>query len=150
MGECLGCCVLGGVQGRQHKEACGGEEVQPRLGKLETARAWVPRQGTAWCWVARIAQLCHLTSACPAALRCALLQVRSTGKAAPKRLTTHQRQIVGRLLAAHGDDIAAMARDRKLNSMQHPEGVLRALVESYQHWKEGSGVDFRVPHKRLW
>lgn len=78
------------------------------------------------------------------------LQVRSTGKALPKRLTTHQRQIVGRLLAAHGDDIAAMARDRKLNAMQHSEGVLRALVESYKHWKEGSGVDFRVPHKRLW
>lgn len=78
------------------------------------------------------------------------LQMRSSGKAAPKRLTTHQRQIVGRLLAAHGDDVAAMLKDRKLNSMQHSEGVLRALIESYRYWKEGSGVDFRVPHKRLW
>lgn len=35
-------------------------------------------------------------------------QVRSTGKAAPRRLTSHQRQIVARLLAAHGDDVQAM------------------------------------------
>ncbi|KAL4458495.1 hypothetical protein ABPG75_013360 [Micractinium tetrahymenae] len=83
-------------------------------------------------------------------LKAACAQVRSTGKALPKRLTAHQRQIVGRLLAAHGDDIQAMARDRKLNSMQHSEAVLRALVESYSFWKEGSGVDFRVPNKRLW
>lgn len=76
--------------------------------------------------------------------------MRSTGKAAPKRLTTHQRQIVGRLVAAHGDDVAAMARDRKLNSMQHSQGVLRALLESYRHWGEGAGVDFRVPRKSLW
>ena len=76
--------------------------------------------------------------------------MRSTGKAAPKRLTAHQRQIVGRLLAAHSDDVGAMARDRKLNTMQHSEGVLRQLVESFRHWGEGSGVDFRVPHKRLW
>jgi hypothetical protein len=80
----------------------------------------------------------------------AKLQMRSTGKAAPKRLTTHQRQIVGRLLAAHGEDIHAMFHDRKLNPMQHSKGVLKALIESYHHWKEGSGVDFRVPHKRLW
>ena len=78
------------------------------------------------------------------------LQIRSTGKAAPKRLTTHQRQIVGRLVAAHGEDVQAMFHDRKLNPMQHSQGVLTALIESFHHWKEGSGVDFRVPHKRLW
>lgn len=77
------------------------------------------------------------------------MQVRSTGKALPKRLTSHQRQIVGRLVAAHGDDVHAMARDLKLNSMQHSEGALRALLESFRYWKEGSGVDFRVPHKSL-
>ena len=76
--------------------------------------------------------------------------MRSTGKAAPKRLTTHQRQIVARLLEAHGEDVGAMLHDRRLNAMQHSEGVLRQLIESYHHWKEGSGVDFRVPNKRLW
>lgn len=78
------------------------------------------------------------------------LQKRSTGKAAPKRLTTHQRQIVKQLIERHGDDVAAMQRDRKLNSMQHSQGVLTALLESYNHWGEGAGVDFRVPNKRLW
>jgi len=32
-------------------------------------------------------------------------QERKSGKAPPKRLTTHQRQIVERLIAAHGDDL---------------------------------------------
>ena len=77
-------------------------------------------------------------------------QMRSTGKAPPKRLTTHQRQIVRRLVDAHGDDVAGMARDRKLNPMQHTLATLRALLESYRHWGEGAGVDFRVPNKRLW
>ena len=80
----------------------------------------------------------------------AVAQMRSSGKAAPKRLTTHQRQIVGRLLAAHGEDVAAMQHDRKLNPMQHSQGVLKAMIESFRFWKEGSGVDFRVPNKRLW
>ncbi|PRW59920.1 Nucleolar 16 [Chlorella sorokiniana] len=83
-------------------------------------------------------------------LRAAFAKVRTTGKAAPKRLTSHQRQIVGRLLEAHGDDVAAMQHDRKLNPMQHSQGVLKALIESFRYWKEGSGVDFRVPNKRLW
>lgn len=34
--------------------------------------------------------------------------------------------------------------------MQHSPAVLRSLIESYHYWKEGSGVDFRVPHSRLW
>lgn len=76
--------------------------------------------------------------------------MRSSGKAAPKRLTSHQRQIVGRLIERHGDDVAAMQHDRKLNPMQHSQGVLRQLVESYRHWGPGAGVDFRAPHKRLW
>ena len=40
-----------------------------------------------------------------------------------------------------------MKMDRKLNPMQHSEGVLKQLVESFHHWKPGSGVDFRVPVK---
>jgi hypothetical protein len=37
-------------------------------------------------------------------LKAACNQQRSSGKAPPKRLTPHQRQIVQRLIAAHGDD----------------------------------------------
>lgn len=40
-----------------------------------------------------------------AELRAACSKERKTGKAPPKRLTTHQRQIVERLIAAHGDDV---------------------------------------------
>ncbi len=76
--------------------------------------------------------------------------MRSSGKAAPKRLTSHQRQIVQRLIGRHGEDVAAMQHDRKLNPMQHSQGVLRQLIASYHHWGEGAGVDFRVPNKRLW
>mmetsp|Transcript_10412 Transcript_10412/g.18865 ORF Transcript_10412/g.18865 Transcript_10412/m.18865 type:complete len:184 (-) Transcript_10412:98-649(-) len=75
---------------------------------------------------------------------------RKTGKAAPKRLTPHQKQIVERLIEAHGDDVEAMARDRKLNELQHSEGKLRMMLDSFSHWKGATGVDFRVPHKRLW
>lgn len=83
-------------------------------------------------------------------LRVALGKARSSGRAPPKRLTVRQRGIVERLLAVHGDDVAAMARDTKLNAMQHSEGQLRAMIASFRHWAPGSGVDFRVPNKRLW
>lgn len=41
----------------------------------------------------------------PPELRVVCNQERKSGKAPPKRLTTHQRQIVERLIAAHGDDL---------------------------------------------
>jgi hypothetical protein len=41
----------------------------------------------------------------PPELRVVCNQERKTGKAPPKRLTTHQRAIVERLLAAHGEDV---------------------------------------------
>lgn len=44
----------------------------------------------------------------------------------------------------------AMMMDRRLNPMQHSEGALKQLIESFQYWKSGSGVDFRVPVKGLW
>ncbi|KFM23285.1 Nucleolar protein 16 [Auxenochlorella protothecoides] len=83
-------------------------------------------------------------------LRAVLGKVRSTGPAAPKRLTKHQRDIVARLVAAHGDDTRAMMMDLKLNPMQHSEGVLQKLIASYKHWGPGAGVEFRVPVKSLW
>jgi nucleolar protein 16 len=79
----------------------------------------------------------------------AMAQVRSSGKAAPKRPTQRQRQIVQRLLEAHGQDVGAMSRDRRLNPMQHSRGVLEGMIAACEHWKEDGGVDFRVPTKKL-
>ena len=57
---------------------------------------------------------------------------RSTGRRPPKRLTTVQIKVVGKLIEKHGkDNIAAMAKDIKLNKMQHSQGVLKKMVESY-------------------
>ena len=78
-------------------------------------------------------------------------QVRSTGLAPPKRLTTKQRRIVGALVAKHGDDLNAMARDRKLNAMQHTIAQLRELVVSFVAYPDllenGGALDFRAPVK---
>ena len=83
-------------------------------------------------------------------LKVAMAQQRSTGKAAPKRPTPRQRQIVERLLAAHGSDIDAMFRDKRLNAMQHSKGVLQEMIEACDYWSGKTGVDFRVPNKGLW
>uniref|UniRef100_A0A061SBI4 Nucleolar protein 16 n=1 Tax=Tetraselmis sp. GSL018 TaxID=582737 RepID=A0A061SBI4_9CHLO len=83
-------------------------------------------------------------------LRILMAKQRKTGKAAPQRLTSHQKQIVEKLIEAHGSDVEAMSKDRKLNSMLHSEGKLRRMLESYTHWMGKTGVDFRVPKKRLW
>lgn len=84
-------------------------------------------------------------------VRGAVGQVRSTGTAPPKRLTTKQRRIVGALIAKHGDNLHAMARDRKLNAMQHTVSVLRELVVSYVAYPDlienGGRLDFRAPKK---
>ena len=78
-------------------------------------------------------------------------QVRSTGLAPPKRLTTKQRRIVGALVAKHGHDLNAMARDRKLNAMQHTIAQLRELVVSFAAYPDllesGGALDFRAPIK---
>jgi len=55
---------------------------------------------------------------------------------------------VGALVAAHGDDIAAMARDLKRNAMQHTAGQLRVLVEAF-HMQGEALQSFRAPQKRL-
>lgn len=72
------------------------------------------------------------------------------GKTAPKRPTDKQRKIIEALKQAHGDDIRAMAMDHKRNKMQLSAGVLTELIHACEYWPKGSGVDFRVPHKRLW
>jgi hypothetical protein len=77
--------------------------------------------------------------------------------------------VVGTLVEAHGDDIAAMARDIKRNSMQHTAGVracasarderrilthrlaqtLRVLVAAFHAHRSGDRHEFRAPKKRL-
>ena len=77
-------------------------------------------------------------------------QVRSTGLAPPKRLTTKQRRVVGALVAEHGHDLNAMARDRKLNAMQHTIAQLRELVVSAAYpdlLESGRRWIFRAPIK---
>jgi hypothetical protein len=72
------------------------------------------------------------------------------GKAAPKRPTDRQRRIIADLQKAHGDDVRSMMMDHKRNKMQLSEAVLKELIRACEHWPKGSGVDFRVPVKRLW
>jgi hypothetical protein len=72
------------------------------------------------------------------------------GKAAPKRPTDRQRKIIEDLQRAHGDDVRSMAMDHKRNKMQLSAGVLSELIRACQYWPKGSGVDFRVPNKKLW
>jgi nucleolar protein 16 len=71
-------------------------------------------------------------------------------KGPPKRPASRQRTIIQRLIGTHGTDIEAMTKDRKLNTMQHTEAELKRLIYACSYWKEGSGVDFRVPRKSLW
>jgi hypothetical protein len=47
-------------------------------------------------------------------------------------LTATQAAVIARLAAAHGDDVAAMARDTKLNRMLLPSSKLRALLEAWR------------------
>jgi hypothetical protein len=69
-------------------------------------------------------------------------------------LTATQASVVARLVAAHGEDVGAMARDTKLNRMLLPPSKLRVLLEA---WKaagaasEGGGVRcrFAQPVKSL-
>jgi hypothetical protein len=44
-------------------------------------------------------------AALPSELRAATNQERSSGKAPPPRPTTHQRQVMERLIAQHGEDV---------------------------------------------
>ncbi|KAL2653630.1 hypothetical protein R1flu_021758 [Riccia fluitans] len=65
-------------------------------------------------------------------VKSALNKVRKDGKKAPvKRLTKMQRVYFSRLIQKHGFDYQAMARDIKLNEMQHPEGSLRKYVAQF-------------------
>ncbi len=51
-------------------------------------------------------------------LRAAQGKERRSGKAAPQKLTTHQRQVVERLRAAHGDDVGVRATSHHMPHLQ--------------------------------
>ena len=79
-------------------------------------------------------------------------EVRTSGPASPAKLTSTQQRIVEGLLAAHGDDVEAMAMDKKLNPMLLTAGKLRKMLLSYEAFKGKiqAKTPFRTPHKRLW
>jgi len=70
-------------------------------------------------------------------------------RAEPSKPTTHQQQILQRLIQAHGEDVEAMVKDRKLNSMLLPASKLRKLIEGYKHYGASGRCQFRTPHKHL-
>ncbi|GBG74689.1 hypothetical protein CBR_g19096 [Chara braunii] len=52
-------------------------------------------------------------------------------------LTTMQRTYMDLLIKAHGEDVKAMARDIKLNKMQHSVSVLEQLCQRYHAFSAG-------------
>ena len=50
----------------------------------------------------------------------------------PRHQSTREGEWIQRLTAKHGDNIAAMARDRKLNPMQQSEGDLRRRINKWK------------------
>ena len=86
------------------------------------------------------------------ALASVLGRCKSTGAAPPKRLTPKQVRIVERWIETHGENVESMAKDRKLNAMQHTPGVVRRMLESFEFYKSERvaghvKVDFRAPIK---
>lgn len=82
-------------------------------------------------------------------LRSILSMQQSAGPRAPDPLTANQRRVVTALVAAHGDDIQAMARDRKLNKMLLPASKLKRMIASAHIHKEGERVRFQQPKRGL-
>eukprot|EP00892_Ulva_mutabilis_P012910 jgi/Ulvmu1/9992/UM059_0041.1 len=72
-----------------------------------------------------------------------------SGPRAPDPLTANQRRVVAALVAAHGDNLQAMARDRKLNKMLLPASKLKRMIASAQIYKAGDRVRFQQPKRGL-
>lgn len=60
----------------------------------------------------------------------------ATKKPKPRQQSQFEKEWIERLVAKHGDDIAAMSRDRKLNPRQQTEGDIGRRVKI---WREGKG-----------
>lgn len=76
-------------------------------------------------------------------------QRRDGQRAGLSKPTTHQQQILERLIQAHGGDLEAMVKDRKLNSMLLPASKLRKLIEGYKFYGRTGRCQFRTPIKHL-
>ena len=50
----------------------------------------------------------------------------------PRRLSENERVLAGKLIAKHGDDYDAMAKDRRLNTYQHTHGKLKRLCDKHK------------------
>ncbi|DBB09982.1 hypothetical protein WJX82_006774 [Trebouxia sp. C0006] len=76
----------------------------------------------------------------------------SKGPTPPSKLTAHQTQIVKALIEAHADDVQAMVKDHKLNSMLLPASKLKQMLRSHSMYSQNPAArcGFRVPNKRLW
>ncbi|XP_010522790.1 PREDICTED: uncharacterized protein LOC104801274 isoform X2 [Tarenaya hassleriana] len=70
-------------------------------------------------------------------LKTALGKQRKDGKHTPLQpLTTMQRKHISSLIGKYRDDYKAMARDTKLNAMQHTVSALRKLCSRYHMHKD--------------
>ena len=54
----------------------------------------------------------------------------------PRQQSSREEEWIARLVEAHGDDITAMSRDRKLNPMQQSQGDIARRVKK---WKQKHG-----------
>lgn len=52
-------------------------------------------------------------------------------RSVPTALTATQARVISSLVAAHGSDVSAMARDTKRNRMLLPPSKLRVLMEAW-------------------
>eukprot|EP00963_Diacronema_lutheri_P012516 scaffold1800_cov332-Pavlova_lutheri.AAC.10 len=86
-------------------------------------------------------------------LRVALGRPSPGRKTMPRKLTKTQWHVMKQLVDAHGNDIEAMAKDRKKNPMLHTVATLRKLVDSYHAYpslqQDGGWRGFRAPVKSV-
>ena len=59
-------------------------------------------------------------------------------KKQPRKQSQREEEWIARLVEKHGDDIKAMVRDRKLNSMQQTEGDISRRVKKWKAKQEAA------------
>ncbi|KAJ9499162.1 Nucleolar protein 16 [Exophiala xenobiotica] len=62
----------------------------------------------------------------------------SLAKKQPRKQSQREEEWIARLVEKHGDDIKAMVRDRKLNSMQQTEGDISRRVKKWKAKQEAA------------
>jgi hypothetical protein len=87
----------------------------------------------------------------PAEMRVVVGKMRKTGKAAPKTLTTHQKQIVQSLLKAHGEDVqVGWDCSRRRNGRRPPDVAMLPCAAACERppARPPACVAPRSPHPR--